>query len=124
MVNDDLSRGYTVSQVSEKHGWTEPMVCSIALKGKDDLERFKELNWGLRTLDLWNFNDCDKRFGDDWPGRIPAQLIAHILYYFTKQNDLVFDPPLSSERFEAGVVSAMQKKRILGVTSSYVIILT
>jgi hypothetical protein len=35
---------------------------------------------------------CDKRFGDDWPGRIPAQLIAHILYYFSKQNDLILDP--------------------------------
>ena len=81
-----------ITEVAEKYGWTEPMVWSIALKGKDDLERFKELNWGLRTWDLWNFNDCDKRFGDDWPGRIPAQLIAHILYYFTKQNDLVFDP--------------------------------
>jgi len=74
----DLSRGYTISQVAEKHGWTEPMVWSIALKGKDDLFRFKELSWGLRTWDLWNFNDCDRRFGDDWPGRIPAQLIAHI----------------------------------------------
>ena len=68
------------------------MVWSIDLKGKDDLERFKELNWGLRTWDLWNFNNCDKRFGDDWPGRIPAQLIAHILYYFTNQDDLVLDP--------------------------------
>jgi len=29
---------------------------------------------------------------------------------------------LSSERFDAGVVSAMQKKKILGVTSRYVII--
>jgi len=29
----------------------------------------------------------------------------------------------SSERFHAGVVSAMQKKRILGVTSRYVIVL-
>ncbi|WP_457551820.1 DNA methyltransferase, partial [Desulfobacula sp.] len=34
----------------------------------------------------------DKRFGDDWPGRIPAQLIAHILIYFSKQNDLILDP--------------------------------
>ena len=88
----DLSRGFTVSQVAEKHGWTEPMVWSLALEGKDDLERFKELGWGLRTWDLWEWNDCDRRFGDDWPGRIPAQLIAHILYYFSKQNDLVFDP--------------------------------
>lgn len=34
---DDLSRGYTVSQVAEKHGWREPMVWSIALKVKNDL---------------------------------------------------------------------------------------
>jgi len=78
--------------VAEKHGWTEPLVWSIALEGKDDLDRFKALNWGLRTWDLWTWNDCDKRFGDDWPGRIPAQMIAHILYYFSDQNDLVFDP--------------------------------
>ena len=88
----DLSRGFTVPQVAEKHGWAEPMVWSLALEGKDDLKRFKALNWGLRTWDLWNWGDCDKRFGDEWPGRIPAQLIAHILYYFSRQNDLVFDP--------------------------------
>ena len=92
LVNTDLSKGFTAPQVAEKHGWTEPMVWSLALEGKDDLERFKALNWGLRTWDLWNWNDCDRRFGDDWPGRIPAQMIAHILYYFSDQNDLVFDP--------------------------------
>jgi len=90
--NSDLSRGFTVPQVAEKHCWPEPMVWSLALEGKGDLERFKSLNWGLRTWDFWGWNDCDRRFGDDWPGRIPAQLIAHILYYFSKQNDLVFDP--------------------------------
>ena len=45
---------------------------------KTDQERFKDLNWGLRTWDHWYFNDVDHRFGDDWPGRIPAQLVAHI----------------------------------------------
>ena len=90
--NTDLSRGFTVPQVAEKHGWAEPMVWSLALGDNDDLARFKELGWGLRTWDLWSWGDCDKRFGDDWPGRIPAQLIAHILYFFTKQNDLVLDP--------------------------------
>ena len=59
LVNTDLSKGFTVVQVAEKHGWTEPMVWSLSLEGKDDLERFKELNWGLRTWDLWNWNDCD-----------------------------------------------------------------
>jgi len=68
------------------------MVWSLALEDKDDQERFKELGWGLRTWDQWEFNSCDKRFGDEWPGRIPAQLIAHILFYFSKPNDLILDP--------------------------------
>ncbi|MBC8554219.1 MAG: transcriptional regulator, partial [Candidatus Brocadiales bacterium] len=74
------------------HGWTEPMVWSLALEGADDLARFREFDWGLRTWDYWEWGDFDKRFGDDWPGRIHTQLIAHILYFSTKQNDLIFDP--------------------------------
>jgi hypothetical protein len=91
-LNGDLSLGFTVAQVAEKHGWTDPMVWSLALEGKNDHDRFKALGWGLRTWDLWEWIDCDKRFGDDWPGRIPAQLIAHILRYFSKQDDLILDP--------------------------------
>jgi len=40
----DLSRKFTVPQVAEKYEWKEPMVWTIALEGKDDLERFKVLN--------------------------------------------------------------------------------
>jgi hypothetical protein len=87
-----LSRGFTVAQVAEKHGWTDPLVWSLALEGKNDNDRFKELGWWLRTWDQWEWNDCDKRFGDDWPGRIPAQMIAHILRYFSKPDDLILDP--------------------------------
>ena len=43
--NADLERGFTVTQVAEKHGWTEPIVWSPALKGKDDLERLNRLKW-------------------------------------------------------------------------------
>jgi len=67
-LNADLSQGFTVAQVAEKHGWTDPMVWSLALEDKNDRDRFKELGWGLRTWDQWEFNDCDKRFRDDWPG--------------------------------------------------------
>jgi biotin operon repressor len=67
--NTDLSMGFTVAQVAEKHacpvgledrtrGWTDPMVWSLALEAKEDLERFRELGWGLRTWDLWEWNDC------------------------------------------------------------------
>ena len=101
--NTDLSRGFTVAQVAQKHGWTEPMVWSLALEDKDDLQRFEALNWGLRTWDLWDWNDCDRRFGDEWPGRIPAQMIAHILYYFRSKVTwssipIIFEPPLLRQK--------------------------
>ncbi|MBN1905911.1 MAG: transcriptional regulator, partial [Deltaproteobacteria bacterium] len=92
VVNDDLKKGFTVSQTAEKHSWPESLVWALKLEGKDDLGKCHELQWGIRTWDNWYFTDCDKRFGDEWPGRIPAQLVAHILYFFSKENDLVIDP--------------------------------
>ncbi|MBT3176986.1 MAG: ParB N-terminal domain-containing protein [Desulfobacula sp.] len=88
----DLSLGLTIPQVATKHNWSEPMLWSLVLEGQNDQARFKALGWGLRTWDLWNFNECDSRFGDDWPGRIPAQMIGHILFYFSHPRDLIFDP--------------------------------
>ena len=85
-------KGNLINQVSKENGCPESLVRSIALEGKSDQERFESLGWGLRTWDHWYFNDIDRRFGDDWPGRIPAQLVAHALYYFTREGDLVFDP--------------------------------
>jgi ParB/RepB/Spo0J family partition protein len=82
----------SVHDIAKTYSVPQALVWSQVLKEKTDQERFKALNWGLRTWDQWNFNDVDKRFGDPWPGRIPAQLVAHALFYFTKQNDLVFDP--------------------------------
>ncbi len=58
------------------------MTWALRLEGKSDVERFKSLGWGLRAWDLWYFNDIDQRFGDSWPGQIPAQLVSHTLLYF------------------------------------------
>jgi len=91
-IKKSLNKGHACYRVAEEHACPEPLVWSVALEGKSDRERFKSLGWGLRTWDHWYFNDIDQRFGDDWPGRIPAQMIAHILYYFSDQGDLVFDP--------------------------------
>ena len=91
-INSDLKKGFTVTQVAEKHCWPESLVWAVKLSGKDDLDKYRELQWGIRTWDYWSWTDCDRRFGDDWPGRIPAQLIAHLLFFFSRENDLIFDP--------------------------------
>jgi len=84
--------GKDIPDMAQTYDVPQPLAWSVVLKEKTDQERFKALNWGLRTWDHWYFNDVDHRFGDPWPGRIPAQLVAHTLFYFTKENDLVFDP--------------------------------
>ncbi|MEE8398792.1 MAG: ParB N-terminal domain-containing protein, partial [Desulfobacterales bacterium] len=91
-IQKALANGLAVPEVAEKHAVPEPLVWSVALEGKDDRDRFDALGWKIRTTDYWYWNNCDQRFGDDWPGRIPAQMIGHILYYFSDQGDLVFDP--------------------------------
>jgi hypothetical protein len=55
--NADLKKGFSVAQVADRQQWPESLVWSIALEGKNDLQRFKALNWGLRIWDLWNWND-------------------------------------------------------------------
>jgi len=91
-IRELLEKGVSVPEVSEDNGCPEPLTWSIALEGESDQDRFESLNWGLRTWDHWYFNDLDQRFGDNWPGQIPAQLVAHTLFYFTQEGDLVFDP--------------------------------
>jgi hypothetical protein len=91
-IHQDFKCGSSIPDIAQKYSAPQPLVWSVILQEKTDQERFKALNWGLRAWDNWYFNDVDHRFGDPWPGRIPAQLVAHTLFYFTKENDLVLDP--------------------------------
>jgi len=46
---------------------------------------------------VWHFSKCDERFGvPDFPGRIPGQIFQNILYYYTREGDLVVDPMAGS----------------------------
>ena len=78
-----------------------PLAWALRLDGQSDLDRFgfaassddaKNLKWGPQPYDFWHFGQCDTRFGDAWPGRIPAQIVGHVLYFYTEQGDLVMDP--------------------------------
>jgi len=45
----------------------------------------------LKTFNVWSFPKCDDRFGIDYPGRIPGQIVEHLLYYFTEPLDVIWD---------------------------------
>lgn len=101
MLSEDRSMDY----IADHYQMDLALAWALRLEGKEDRIRFrgdvspgtktedlKELRWGVRTWDNWYFSDCDERFGDACDGRIPAQLVAHTLFYFTRQGDLVMDP--------------------------------
>jgi hypothetical protein len=62
------------------------LAWAIRLQGKTDQEKFKDLGWGLRTWDQWYFNECDDRFGDDWPVTRKPDLIFFDPPYYTKKQ--------------------------------------
>ncbi len=69
-----LERGETMEWIANHLGIDLALAWALRLEGKTDKERFggatksgekpRELGWGLRTWDNWNFNKCDERFGD------------------------------------------------------------
>jgi len=90
-----------IQQATEDFHIDVPLAWSIRMDGLSDMDRFgfapsngdaKNLKWGPYPYDVWNFATCDQRFGDDWPGRIPAQVVGQVLYFYTEQGDLVMDP--------------------------------
>lgn len=44
------------------------------------------------VYNVWNCAQCDPRFGQDHPGRIPGQAVLKLLLWLTRPFDLVVDP--------------------------------
>lgn len=81
----------------------EEIAQAVGLAGKSSvneaLERFKSRKLSeivppdsLQVFNLWNFHNNDDRYGIDYPGRIPGQIVENTLYYYTKPFDVVVDP--------------------------------
>lgn len=69
---------------------------AAALDGLSDTDRLDRLDIKLQPYDVWQFPSCHDLMGDRHPGRIPGQLIAHALYFFTQPGDVVIDPMVGS----------------------------
>jgi len=92
-MHNSISDGIGIDSIIETYEIDETLYWSLRLDKMTDQERFAELDWKIRVYDSWAFSKTDSRFGTPtWPGRIPARLIAHTLFYFTNEGDRVFDP--------------------------------
>jgi hypothetical protein len=72
-----LSQGHDMDYIARHYNMDLPLVWALRLEEKTDQEKFKELGWGLRTWDQWNFNKCDEQY---------TPIISFSAFY------VVFDP--------------------------------
>ena len=66
-IHNDYKNNKSISEIAEYYGLDFPVVWSILLDGKDDLERFSEFgdesNQQPKMSDYWKFNKGDDRLG-------------------------------------------------------------
>jgi transcriptional regulator with XRE-family HTH domain len=96
--SDFYEKRKSVEEICQYYHIDEPLAWALILDGKSDLDRFaifgrsEYSDDNPRYFNFWNFSLIDKRLGIDYPGRLACQVMLNLLYYYTKQGDLVVDP--------------------------------
>ncbi len=93
-VDESRRRDLYEKQAIEYH-WT---ISDLRKKIHDDdtarrIDERTKYGFDLRDRNVWTFETPDPRFGKpNFKGRIPGQIVANALYYYTKPNDYIIDP--------------------------------
>jgi DNA modification methylase len=91
-----LDDGIPHLDIAERFNMPLILVWAIDLQGRTDAQRMERLGIKVQPYDVWNFAKCHDLFGASHPGRIPGELIAHVLYFFTEPGAKVVDPMAGS----------------------------
>lgn len=83
-------------EIARRFNVSPTLVEAITLDELDDAQRLKRLSIKVQPYDVWQFAGCHDLMGDAHPGRIPGELVCHVLYFYTKPGDLVVDPMAGS----------------------------
>jgi len=98
-INNDLGEGWNekgLAATAQRLNLSLTDCFAAAIENMDDRQRLERLDIKLQPYDVWQFPSCHDLMGDQHPGRIPGQLIAHVLYFFTEPGAQVVDPMVGS----------------------------
>ena len=91
-----IDSGIPHLDVSERYNMPPILTWAIDLAGRTDEQRMERLGIKTQPYDVWQFAKCHDLFGSQHPGRIPGELVAHVLYFFTEPGAKVIDPMAGS----------------------------
>jgi DNA modification methylase len=92
---DESKRRDQYEKFALDYKWT---ISDLRKKIHDDglarrIDERTKYGFDLRERNVWAFDTPDPRFGKpNFKGRIPGQIVANALYYYTKPGDYVLDP--------------------------------
>jgi len=92
---DESKRRDQYEKMAIEYKWT---ISDLRKKIHDDevarrIDERTKYGFDLRERNVWTFDTPDPRFGKpNYKGRIPGQIIANALYYYTKSGDYIVDP--------------------------------
>ncbi len=92
---DESKRRDQYEKLAIEYKWT---ISDLRKKIHDDevarrIDERTKYGFDLRERNVWTFDVPDPRFGKpNYKGRLPGQIIANALYYYTKSGDYIVDP--------------------------------
>ncbi|GAI06593.1 unnamed protein product, partial [marine sediment metagenome] len=91
-LKDSFAKKKSIAEIAQYYNIGQTLTWALVLNGLADESRFETLGFRPQLYNVWNFAGCDERMGQDHAGRIPGQIVANTLYYYTELNALVVDP--------------------------------
>ena len=104
---ETAERLLAIAEILEKQGVVEHDICramaTVLPYSQRHIERllpakykhgeFSSVTFEPQLYNVWNFGKCLEGYGiPNYPGRIPAQIVQNVLYFFTNEGDIVVDP--------------------------------
>jgi hypothetical protein len=92
---DDSKHRDQYERMAVDFRWT---ISDLRKKIHDDeaarrIDERTKYGFDLRDRNVWTFETPDPRFGKpNFKGRLPGQIVANAMYYYTKSGDRVIDP--------------------------------
>ncbi len=95
---DFFTSGHADEEIGQRLGWPVQLVKAYRYKEAKltDEDRLDDLGIKTQPYDVWHFAGCHDLMGDKHPGRIPGELVCHVLYFYTKPGDMILDPMAGS----------------------------
>jgi DNA modification methylase len=92
---DESKRRDQYEKMAVEYKWT---ISDLRKKIHDDdtarrIDERTKYGFDLRERNVWTFDTPDPRFGKpNFKGRLPGQILANAIHYYTKPNDYIVDP--------------------------------